>query len=108
MNCCHGDDGRALWSVTMRSTPGSKVRPTLDKQRRCILMSDLSQGLTHTHGLTSRAHLSGYCCFNVTFDQLNATLRNKSWLIYFLFWTQTWHVVYLSQKRQKCIIMKLV
>ncbi len=57
MSCCYGDNSHALWSITVRSTPGSKVKPTLDKQSCSILMSDLSQGLartrTHTH---TRAH----------------------------------------------------
>lgn len=50
MNCCHGDDGRALWRVIMRSTHGSKVTPTLGKQSRCIFTSE---------SLILQAHLSG-------------------------------------------------
>lgn len=80
MSCCYGDNSQALWSVTVRSTPGSKVKPTLGKQSCSIFMSDLSQGLAHTHthtGLFVRLLLLLNRTFRISF---HLTFPNRIYL----------------------------
>ncbi len=71
----------------MRSTPGSKVKPTLDKQSCSILMSDLSQGLartdtrahthTHTHRERERERERLICQVTVAIRQIYCIYNSK-------------------------------